>query len=176
MIAFTRNYGKFYTIHEKLSFLKKLGIDSYRLEDFLAPAWNLVVNSWRLVDKQVAVIRLSHADVVAGYLTLSSVALAVLDQCSKKRMSCPILTDIPPETVDMDDFERWKWILTEMRFAHDAVINEERYAESFWLIKPIIDDDVFSAGKLDEEAYNRHNARVQRGLEMFGKYYGSINV
>jgi len=36
MIVFTRNHGKFYTIHEKLSFLKKLGIDSYRLEDFLA--------------------------------------------------------------------------------------------------------------------------------------------
>jgi len=74
-------------------------------------------------------------------------------------------TSAPPkkEEYDIDDnwHKRWEWVLNEMIWAFEQVIDENN------------DDEFFKNG-FDSEGYKAHGERIQRGTTLFGKYYRGL--
>jgi len=111
--------------------------------------------------------------------TLSLIALPLLRQLLETQHGAPSVDpeDVPEnlrpsedeishyqETAEVDDkwFERWKWILGEMIFAHEHIVSDEWESNYY-------DEDGF-----DVEGYKKIADRRQRGLELFGKYYTGL--
>lgn len=93
--------------------------------------------------------------------------------------------------LDNTHFERWEWILDEMIFAFQSKVDdswEDQYftGEADWETrvtewdddgKPELFELVEGEGhtmEFDSEGYQQHQARIQRGFELFGKYYSGL--
>jgi len=96
--------------------------------------------------------------------TLSLIIVPMLKQLRDTKHGSPLVDDIDvpesirshispnPEDEYMDNnfHTRWKWVLDEMIWAHEAIISQ---------------DNMY-----DKEI----NERIQNGLELFGKYYRGL--
>jgi len=100
-------------------------------------------------------------------------------------------TEARPKTeehdVDSNHFRRWDWVMNEMIWAFEQVLAEDDQAQ-FWEIPPELDltdrpedegkDAIpvrwITEGKCNREAMDAHNARKQRGFELFGKYFQTL--
>lgn len=86
--------------------------------------------------------------------------------------------------------QRWSWVLDEMIWAFEQLDPKNDWEAQYWLVKPEMDwDDMKTQmeegqtsrevkwkveGKLDSEGMNKHNARINNGLRLFGKYYRGL--
>jgi hypothetical protein len=84
---------------------------------------------------------------------------------------------------------RYEWALDEMIWAFEQLCDDEHDAK-FWTVRPEADwDDMrrpFEEGEktrelkwkvegtLDTEGLKAHNARIDRGLTLFGKYFRTL--
>lgn len=90
---------------------------------------------------------------------------------------------------DTDDnhFARFDWVLDEIIWAHEQIVDdnwEEQYTsgECDWEFKKCEDKPGFSTMvegpnhtyKVDWEARKKHQARIDNGLRLFGKYYQTL--
>ena len=65
--------------------------------------------------------------------------------------------------VDKNWHKRWNWVLDEMIFSFKSVIDGD-----------IISDSFYKNGVFDKDGYEAHQARLNNGFRLFGKYYQSL--
>jgi len=141
--------------------------------------------------------------------TLSLIAVPLLKQLQAKKHGAPLVDDEDvPEglglrsseapakenewDVDENHFKRWDWVLDEIIWAHEQIIDEDNDKQFYsgkhdliWEPDGELDDkgkpkmyrmergpnDTF---KVDEEGLKAHQERIRRGLIFFGKYYQNL--
>jgi len=178
-----------YTILEKVFFWREIDYDEpliVKLSDFLEPFSRGL--QWFLdkVNPKIDYVKIDYWDTWSMDHTLSSIIHPMLIQLKNTKHGSPRVEDsdvpeeirstsAPPveEEWDTDDnfHKRWDWVLDEMIWAFEQLKNWDHDTKFF--------DHSNSNGKIegikfDEEGFNKHNARIQNGLRLFGKYYRSL--
>jgi hypothetical protein len=109
--------------------------------------------------------------------TLAHIIVPMLKQLKATKHGAPLVydEDVPEdlrrpagydhESYSTDDnwFKRWDYVMNEMIFAFESKINnwEDRIVR-------------LTADEYDWKVYNLVEARIQRGFELFGKYYKGL--
>jgi len=145
--------------------------------------------------------------------TLAHVILPVLKKIREDKQGAPFVDskDVPKELrpkkltkkqkengeVDDKHFERWDWVLGEMIFAFECMVDDSWEDQFFsgeshivWTKVDIegneVDDDhdgmiYYRMGRgpndtfhFDKEGYDKFSKRIDEGLRLFGKYYRGL--
>lgn len=91
------------------------------------------------------------------------------------------------QKIHCDVHTRYEWVLNEMIWAFEQ-LNAEDWEEQYWITKPEIDwDDTGNGedeatrplkwkveGNCDWEGRKKHQARIDNGLRLFGKYFQTL--
>ena len=180
----------------------------YRLHDrmgtWLASTWVAKFCEWvHSKRKRTEKIHIDPYDVWGMDHTLSLIVVPMLKQLKKVKHGAPHVDpeDVPkhlrptPKQIEkyskMGDtdpkfFKRWDWVMDEMIWAHEQLLDEDS-DEKFWIEHGEID---WGAGtpdekgltpvvwkkkaKVDWKGYRAHHARIDNGLRLFGKYYRNL--
>jgi hypothetical protein len=149
------------------------------------------------------VIRIDYYDTWSMDHTLSPIILPMLKQLKATKHGYAFIADedapkhlssiyaLPSESWNWDGNAeaRYDWVLDEMIWAFEQLC-DDNWEEKFWITKPKADwDDMkrpfeedektrelkwLVRGELDQEGLMAHNARIERGLTLFGKYFRSL--
>jgi len=118
--------------------------------------------------------------------TISLIALPILQQLRECQQGAPYveLDDVPeelhpeegevkPHETDSTHFERWNWVLDEIIYALDYVANDREF-EGYEQEED--SDSLFGFRPTDAfvEKVKKERERVQRGFELFGKYFQAL--
>jgi hypothetical protein len=173
------NYFGCYQLAEKLLFWKDENSDEVMaLGEWLAGKDN---DSWlqktltKLYDKRKRTIKI-HIDTWDTYSadsTLALIILPVLKQIQEDKRSAGFVDDddVPEEirSVDTPDgdldpnfFKRWEYVIGEMVFAYEHIVDTD-WENEYWK-----EDEPNIAGM------EVVNARISKGLILFGKYYRGL--
>jgi hypothetical protein len=137
-------------------------------------------------------IRIDRYDTWSMDHTLSLIAVPMLKQLKDTKHGAPGVDDedvpeelrstsAPPLTeeqincADVDDnhFKRWDWVLDEMIWSHEQILDDNADDE-FYSKEPDPDNFLTYATKFDKEGYAVWYARKSNGLKLFGKYYQNL--
>lgn len=155
-------------------------------------------------------VKLDYYDHWNAYHTLALIILPVLDKIkeTKHGAACVDDEDVPEELrsssappvepweSDSNTFARWDWVLDEMIFAFQNIVDDS-WEDQFHTGKidfvftpvdagginevPKEDAELFrldkgpnDTHKWDQEGYKKYNARIDNGLKLFGKYYRGL--
>lgn len=129
-------------------------------------------------------IRIDKFDTWSMYHNLALIALPMLKELQKVKYGSPFVDDEDvPEHLrstaagpknndyDLDEFfhHRWDYVLEEMIWAFEQIIADDDTHYSFYHILP---DGSMGEYMRDEE--KEHEARIQNGTRLFGKYYQKL--
>lgn len=132
--------------------------------------------------------------------TLAIIALPMLKQLKEYKQGSPLVDDedvpeelkstsAPPKENDYDIDEnhekRWDWVIDEIIWTFEQLHpdndweDQYRSGKSDWKFVPCEDNPNLSemqygpdhTFQLDIEGLNKHNARIDNGTRLFGKYY-----
>lgn len=107
--------------------------------------------------------------------TLALIILPALKQLKEQKPGAPDVDneDVPEELrsdnhypengTSTDDHwhERWDYVIDEMIFSFDKLVNDD------W------EDEYFTNG-FNKEGYTKFNERIENGLRLFGKYFRGL--
>jgi hypothetical protein len=171
----------------------------YRLHDrfqtWLASTWVTDFCNWVNEKKKRKIeIRIDRYDTWGMDHTLSLLVVPMLKQLKESKHGYP-LADVedaphigegdrdPNDGSDSLADARWNWILDEMIWAHEQIIDEEsdkNYRDpyepgetpedyAFMSLKESLE-----IGKFNKEKFDVYETRMKNGLRLFGKYYRSL--
>lgn len=153
--------------------------------------------------KRTVKVHIDNYDVWSMDHTLSLIVVPMLKKLKGCKHGAPNvdLKDVPKhlhptaeeakhakETYETDPkfFQRWEWVLDEMIWAHEQLLNDDHDAQ-FWIdhgeidwnagepdengLKPIVWK---KKSKIDWKGLKAHNKRIGNGLRLFGVYYRSL--
>lgn len=198
-----------YHIAEKLLFFLNPEKDPIvdKLGEWLATSWTgnsdsllykLCNKIYEFRERKVS-IKIDRFDTWNAEQTLSLIIVPLLAKFIEEWHALDLSTpvglkydpDIMPEDLkDAESAEIWKWILEEMLWAHQQVV-EDNWDEQFftgeckYITETVIDeegrkwkyfkqDDENSTFEFDKEGFKVYDGRVSRGLSLFGKYYRNL--
>jgi hypothetical protein len=147
-------------------------------------------------------IRIDYHDTWSIDCTLSPIILPMLKQLKATKHGYGFIEDEDapkqlrsiyalkePWEWDGNAEARYEWALDEMIWAFEQLCDDDN-EEQFWIVHPKADwDDMHRPfeegektrelkwkveGKLDTEGLKAHNARIDRGLTLFGKYFRTL--
>ena len=158
-------------------------------------------------------VHVDRWDVWNANETLAHVILPVLKKIREDKQGAPFVDskDVPKElrpkkltkkqkengAVDDKHFERWDWVLDEMIFAFECMVDDSWEDQFFtgesdivWTNVDLdgneVDDDFdgmiyYRMDKgpndtrhFDKEGYDKYSKRIDEGLRLFGKYYRGL--
>jgi hypothetical protein len=155
-------------------------------------------------------VKIDHYDTWSMDSTLSPIILPMLKQLKKDKHGAPYVDDadvpanlrsITPAVkkakkeqgdTDGNHFHRWDWILDEMIWAFQELVDdtwEEQYfsgtSDYTWIPskeldakgRPLTYEMKKGPGdtrKYDKKGYAKHSARIDNGIRLFGKYFRSL--
>jgi hypothetical protein len=136
--------------------------------------------------------------------TLALIALPMLKQLRKTKHGAPNVDyeDVPESLrpdwdwvrshgkgeTDPHFFDRWDWVMDEMIFSMENIVNDD-WESTYWEVNPEIDWDAMDEnvdedgsstviwkkeGVLDREGYYKHHDRIDNGCRLFGKYFRNL--
>jgi len=87
--------------------------------------------------------------------------------------------------IDCDVHTRYDWLLNELIWTFEQLQPDNDWEDQYWITKPELDFDKKEEdegkvavpvrwkvkGKCDWDARQKHQARIDNGLKLFGKYY-----
>lgn len=132
-------------------------------------------------------VRIDNYDTWNMDHTLALIIVPMLKQLKETKHGAPLVDDVdvpdslkssstpPPKNdydVDSNHFARWEYVLNEMIWTFEQKVDsnqEEQFytePEGKWSFK--------NPGSWDTEGFKKHNDRIDNGLRLFGKYYGSL--
>ena len=183
--------------------LQRVGVSEDRchlIGEWLAGTW--VNDICQLVEnkkKRKVKVHIDYYDIWSLDSTLSMIALPMLKLLKEKKHGSPFVDDedvpehlrstsAPPkkEEWDTDDLlhDRFDWVLDEMIWAHEQVLNDndhEEYYDPYDDNEFIVDNHSFLSveesrkmGKFNPDKYKVYNDRINNGLKLFGKYYRGL--
>jgi hypothetical protein len=131
--------------------------------------------------------------------TLSHIVVPMLKQLKESAHGHPIADPEDAPTigegvkvneweVDSKAEERWAWIMDEMIWAHEQVIDDQadkNYYDEYMPDEPVEVTGIFKdldvseksihkMGKFNKDKYDKYQSRVNNGLRLFGKYYQNL--
>lgn len=134
--------------------------------------------------------------------TISMIALPILKDLREHKQGAGYIDDedvpielrstsAPPKEnewdTDENHFKRFDWVLDEIIWAHEQIVDdtwEEQYesGKCDWELKPCEDRPNLTqmvegpnhTHKIDWEARNKHQERIDNGLRLFGRYYQTL--
>lgn len=131
--------------------------------------------------------------------TLSLLVVPMLKQLKKTKHGYPLSDPEDAPAIgegtrenewDYDDkaSERWDWIIDEMIWAHEQIINEDADMQfhhgniDFETKEVVIDGEKYyemvkgpnDTHVFDKEGWEKWNERKRNGLKLFGKYYENL--
>jgi hypothetical protein len=146
----------------------------FKIGEWLADTWVNTVCQWIFNKrKRKVVVKLDRWDSWSADHTLSLIILPLLKQLHATKHGSPIVDneDTPesmhgPENVEVDDkiHERWEYVMTEMIWTFEQISMDDWEAQYF--------SNGFS--NYDVEGHKAHQARINNGLRLFGKYYQGL--
>ena len=124
--------------------------------------------------------------------TLALIAAPALRRLKEKKHGAPFVDDddVPEELrstaappteheheVDDNHFKRWEWVLDEMIWAMEQIVDEN--ADSVFFDHGQVDESApflkqVEAIKLDKEGWQAWEHRKRHGLTLFGKYFEGL--
>jgi hypothetical protein len=146
-----------------------------KIGDWLAESWVHKFCQWIDSKKKRKVnVRIDPYDTWSMDHTLALIIHPMLVQLknTKHGSACVDVEDTPTiEVGELDDFgsdnkvhERWDWVLDEMIWSFEQIINDNSH-ELFY------NEDTQS---WDREALDKYEERIKNGLRLFGKYYRGL--
>ncbi|NBP02680.1 MAG: hypothetical protein EBU90_21685 [Proteobacteria bacterium] len=202
-----------YTILEKVFFWREIDYDEPiidRLSNILNPfciAWQKFLD---FVHPRINYVKIDRWDTWSMDSTLAHIILPMLKQLRDTKHGAPLVEDedvpdelkstsAPPKEneYDVDDnhFKRWDWVLDEMIFAFEHLVDDswqDAYSSGeFDIIHIPVDADgnevpkaeakLFKMGhgpnhtyKCDYEGIAKVEMRMQNGFRLFGRYYRNL--
>ena len=125
-------------------------------------------------------VRIDDYDVWSADITLAHIIHPILVKLNEVKHGSPSVDDedvpeelrstsAPPKENEYDTDEnfhkRWNWVMNEMIWAFEALVNSEQEHLKFY-------DEV--KGTWDFDTKKLHDDRISNGLRLFGKYYRSL--
>ena len=195
MGPYKRYFGT-YKLVQLIPFLSEETRD--KLDDYLHPTWVGKLLDWineKRGDRKIKV-HIDQYDTWSADDTLARIALPLLQQLKEQKHGSPC-TDLEdaPERLRYGNEEgsdnwvhyRWEWILGEMIYAMNGIVNQTEIEETFYVGEPKLERDeeeyVEDVGlcfhmkqtnpdyRYKKEEAEAHYARVDNGLRLFGKYF-----
>ena len=136
-------------------------------------------------------VRIDPWDVWGADHTLAVIIVPVLKLLKEKKQGAPFVDDddvpehlrstaCPPveeHHTDANHFKRWEWALDEMIWAMEQVAKDD-LTDQFFDHSAVDEtapfEEQYKAVKVDRDGLVAHQHRVQKGLELFGKYFQAL--
>lgn len=165
-----------------------------KIEDAIQWFYNVTINKLWNSRKRKIKIHIDDYDTWGMDHTLAMIIVPMLKQLKATKHGCPLvdLEDVPEQLrqEDKDDeidhmLTRWEWILNEMIWTFEALADEDFETQFYsgdidWAFEK--DGDGFSrlkhgpnhTFKVDREAMQAAQKRIENGLRLFGRYYQAL--
>lgn len=168
-----------------------------RLSDWLASTWVADFCSWIYSKRKRTIkIHIDNYDVWSMDDTLSLIVVPMLKKLKECKHGAPCVDDedVPPRLrsttksaqkakknswdTDGNHFKRWDWVMDEMIWAHEQLINDDGDSKFYdHSLSDNPNDDLntqISKIKVDRKGLKAHHDRINNGLRLFGKYYRAL--
>jgi hypothetical protein len=185
-----------YTILEKVFFWREIDYDEPIIEKWstrLEPFCNALLRLREFVHPQIKYVKIDRWDTWSMYNTLADITLPMLKQLKETKHGAPYTddedvpehlksTNAPPKENEWDTdgnhFDRWDWVLDQMIFAFEHIVDDS-WEEQFWSgewdrTKKHFEDGWEGTRTWDKEGHEAVDAKIQKGLNLFGKYYRNL--
>jgi hypothetical protein len=190
-----------YTIIEKMIFWREIKYTEpivKFLDRILYPLCSILFDICQFFNRDIRYVKIDKWDTWSMDSTLTPIILPMLKQLKATKHGAPYVDneDVPANlrdkrrkknTGDTDTnwFKRYDYVMDEMIWAFTE-LNKEDWADQFWSGKA---DHVWvdlpngnvqmkkgpkHTLKFDKKGHDKHWARIQNGLRLFGKYYTSL--
>lgn len=168
-----------------------------RMSDWLAKTWVADFCSWIYSKRKRTIkIHIDNYDVWSMDDTLSLIVVPMLKKLKECKHGAPNVDDedVParlrsttksaqrvkknPWDSDGNHFKRWDWVMDEMIWAHEQLINDDGDSKFYDHSKADNPNDDLTTQikkiKVDRKGLVAHHERIQNGLRLFGKYYRAL--
>lgn len=156
---------------------------------------NATVNKLQDRRKRKIKVKIDYYDVWGADHTLALIILPTLKKLKEVKHGSPFVdtedvpenlrpTDVPDETNGYTDntvHERWEWVLSEMIWAFEQLVDEDNDGQFFdhseadgMEDQGIPGTEAWKKIKIDHDGLKAHNERIKRGTILFGKYYRGL--
>lgn len=181
----------------------KVGEVFYMLNDDRKLTWLARFLDWVQGDRDRTIkIQIDSWDTWSMDHTLAMIIVPMLKQLKETKHGAPFVDDedVPEELKsasapakenewDTDDnhFKRWDYVLDEMIWAFQHIVNDDKWQEEFYSGTPkfksiqlengmsqYIEDTGPDAFKVDYVRMQQVEDRIKNGTKLFGKYYRSL--
>jgi hypothetical protein len=191
-----------YTIIEKAFFWREIDYDEPIVEfwnGILSPFCVVLFDIRQFFNRDIRYVKIDPWDTWSMDSTLNRIILPLLKQLKKDKHGAPHVDneDVPPELrdkrkvqpkngeTDKNYFKRWDYVMDQMIWSFTE-LSKDDWAAPFWTgkvdnkwVKLPNGNYELKRGpkhtlKFDKKGHDKHWARIQNGLRLFGKYYTAL--
>jgi hypothetical protein len=191
-----------YTIIEKAFFWRHIDYDEPIVEfwnGILSPICSVLFDIRQFFNRDIRYVKIDPWDTWSMDTTLNRIILPMLKQLKKDKHGAPHVDneDVPPELrdkrkvkpkngdTDKNYFKRWDYVMDQMIWSFTE-LSKDDWDSQFWTGKVDTKWVKLSNGnyelkhgpkhtmKFDKKGHDKHWARIQNGLRLFGKYYTAL--
>lgn len=193
-----------YTIAEKLCFWREIDYSEPWVQKFnkvLKPVMEVIHLVLNRLFPRIKYVKIDYYDTWNMHSTLSPIILPMLKQLRQNKQGCPwthhedgpwyFRYQLDATEYDYNDegsfnHERWNWIMDEMIWAFEQ-LSKDDYDSQYWQDHGELDLDNREPDEdglipvrwkresvVDWEGIKRHDAAIENGLRLFGKYYRAL--
>lgn len=193
-----------YTIVEKIIFWRDIDYDEPLVENIIKYTkldlfCSVLFDIRQFFNRDIRYVKIDPWDTWSMDNTLTRIILPMLKQLKKDKHGAPHVDneDVPPKLrdkrkvrpkngeTDKNYFKRWDWVMDQMIWSFTE-LNKDDWAAPFWTGKADnkwvkLDNGNYELKqgpghtlRFDRKAHDRHWARIQNGLRLFGKYYTGL--
>jgi hypothetical protein len=191
-----------YEVVEKAMFWREIDYDEPIVEfwaNVLSPFCSVLFDIRQFFNKDIRYVKIDPWDTWCMDSTLTPIILPMLKQLKKHKHGAPHVDneDVPPNLrdkrkvqpkngeTDKNYFKRWDYVMDQMIWSFTE-LSKDDWAAPFWTGKVDnkwvkLHDGNYELKhgpkhtlKFDKKGHDKHWARIQNGLNLFGKYYTAL--
>lgn len=191
-----------YEVVEKAMFWREIDYDEPIVEfwaNVLSPFCSVLFDIRQFFNKDIRYVKIDPWDTWCMDSTLTPIILPMLKQLKKHKHGAPHVDneDVPPNLrdkrkvqpkngeTDNNYFKRWDYVMDQMIWSFTE-LSKDDWAAPFWTGKVDnkwvkLHDGNYELKhgpkhtlKFDKKGHDKHWARIQNGLNLFGKYYTAL--
>ena len=145
-------------------------------------------NEWR---GQKVRVHVEDHDIWSADATIAHMVLPLLEKLRDEKHGYPLIDpkeieglpkELKPKKKEAEEYARkglpdpkaearWNWVLNEMIFAMQCIVDDSWEDEFFGREDP---DDMLSVKMIDKEGYDNTHKRIDRGLRFFGLWFRAL--